>query len=92
MLRKLSVLVFVALFSLHSHSATEKLIITGSSTVAPLISEIAKKFETKFQDVRIDVQTGGSSRGISDVRNEISDIGMVSRALKKKETDLIMFE
>jgi ABC-type phosphate transport system substrate-binding protein len=40
----------------------EKLVLTGSSTVAPLASEIAKSFESLHPNVRIDVQTGGSSR------------------------------
>ncbi len=66
---------------------TGKLVITGSSTVAPLIAEIAKRFEQN-PDVRVDVQTGGSSRGISDARNGLADIGMVSRALKPEESDL----
>ncbi len=68
-----------------------KLIITGSSTVAPLVSEIAKRFEAQHSDVRIDVQMGGSSRGISDVREGISNIGMVSRSLKDNEKDLSAF-
>ena len=68
-----------------------KLIITGSSTVAPLVSEIAKRFEAQHSDVRIDVQMGGSSRGISDVREGISNIGMASRSLKENEEDLFAF-
>jgi len=68
-----------------------KLVITGSSTVAPLVSEIAKRFEAQHSDVRIDVQMGGSSRGISDVRQKISDIGMVSRALKENEKNIMAF-
>jgi len=66
----------------------QKLVITGSSTVAPLISEIAKAFEASNQGVRIDVQSGGSSRGISDARQSMSDIGMISRDLKPEENDL----
>ena len=46
--------------------AAQKLTITGSSTVAPLTSEIAKKFESENPGIRIDVQTGGSSRGLAD--------------------------
>ncbi len=34
------------------------------------------------------MQTGGSARGIADVRNNLADIGMVSRALGSKESDL----
>ena len=61
--------------------ATGKLVVTGSSTVAPLVLEIAKRFETLHPDVRIDVQTGGSSRGIADAGSGLADIGMASRPL-----------
>lgn len=69
-----------------------KLVLTGSSTVAPLATEIGKKFETEHPDVRVDVQTGGSSRGIADARNGVANIGMVSRSLKEEEKDLQSFE
>ena len=65
--------------------AAQKLTITGSSTVAPLTSEIAKKFESENPGIRIDVQTGGSSRGLADATQGLADIGMVSRALKPAE-------
>ncbi len=68
-----------------------KIILTGSSTVAPLAGEIAKRFESLHPKVRVDVQTGGSSRGIADIRNNMANIGMVSRALTRKETDIIAF-
>lgn len=68
--------------------APQKLTLTGSSTVAPLVSEIAKRYEAAHPGVRIDVQTGGSSRGIADARSGLADIGMASRALKKEEGDL----
>jgi len=68
-----------------------KLILTGSSTVAPLASEIGKRFELLHPGVRIDVQTGGSSRGIVDARQGIASIGMVSRSLKEDEKDLFAF-
>ncbi len=66
-----------------------QLVLTGSSTVAPLAGEIAKRFESLHPRVRIDVQTGGSSRGIADARRGTADIGMASRALKPKESDLV---
>lgn len=56
--------------------------LTGSSTVAPLANEIARRFESEHPGLRIDVQTGGSSRGIADATRGTADIGMVSRALK----------
>ena len=65
-----------------------KLIVTGSSTIAPLAAELAKEFEKLNTNTKIDVQTGGSSRGIADVKQGISNIGMVSRSLKINENDL----
>lgn len=66
-----------------------KLSLTGSSTVAPLATEIAKRFEELHPGVRIDVQTGGSGKGIADARLGTADIGMASRALKADESDLV---
>lgn len=68
---------------------TSRILLTGSSTLAPLMLEIAKRYESKHKEVRIDVQTGGSSRGIADVRRGLADIGMISRSLKSNEEDLM---
>ena len=66
-----------------------KLVITGSSTVAPLAQEIAQRFEELNPDVRIDVQTGGSSQGIHAASKGDADIGMSSRDLKPAEAELL---
>ncbi len=66
----------------------EKLTLTGSSTIAPLAAEIGKRFESLHPGARIDVQSGGSSRGIGDARTGLADIGLASRALKADESDL----
>ncbi len=68
-----------------------KLVVTGSSTCAPLVGEIGKRFEALHPGVRIDVQTGGSSRGIADARRGTAEIGMVSRGLTPAEDDLRAF-
>jgi phosphate transport system substrate-binding protein len=70
---------------------TKKITLTGSSTVAPLALEIGKRFEQQNKGVRVDVQSGGSSRGVSDARSGLAQIGMVSRALKPEESDLTAF-
>jgi len=105
-MRSLTIVLLIAIFAVFTmfvadgssedqNSAQEqisgKLIITGSSTIAPLVSEIAKRFEAQHSDVRIDVQMGGSSRGVADVRQGISNIGMVSRNLKDSEQDILVF-
>ncbi len=70
---------------------TQNLVLTGSSTIAPLAAEIGKRFESLNPGVRVDVQTGGSSRGVNDARSGLADIGMASRALTVSESDLLGF-
>lgn len=67
---------------------SQSILITGSSTVAPVVADAAQRFEKENPGIRIDVQTGGSSRGISDVRNDLAKLGMASRALKGDESDI----
>ena len=74
-----------------SDQLSGKLVITGASTLAPLIAEIGKRFESLYPKVRVDVQTGGSSRGVADTRQGLADIGMVSRTMKDEEKDLHAF-
>ncbi|MEB3354066.1 MAG: substrate-binding domain-containing protein [Cyanobacteriota bacterium] len=71
-----------------SAASGTKLSLSGSSTVAPLAAEIAKRYEASHPGTRVDVQTGGSSRGIADARSGMAQIGLVSRALKPEEADL----
>lgn len=65
--------------------------VSGSSTIAPLMVEMGKRFEAQHQGVHVDVQSGGTSRGIQDVRSGLASIGMVSRALNPDEQDLRPF-
>lgn len=65
--------------------------VSGSSTIAPLMAEIGKRFEEKHPGVRVDVQAGGSSRGIQDARSGLAAVGMVSRSLHPDENDLTPF-
>lgn len=59
--------------------------VTGSSTCAPAVLELAKEFERQHPGARIEVQTGGSSRGLADVRRGTAEVGMVSRDLTPEE-------
>lgn len=73
------------------HAGENRLVLTGSSTVAPLAAEIGKRFEEQNPGVRVDVQSGGSSRGVADARSGLADLGMASRAPNADETDLQFF-
>jgi phosphate transport system substrate-binding protein len=66
----------------------QKIVVTGASTIAPLMTEIAHRYEQASPTVIVNVQSGGTSRGISDVRRKLADIGMVSRALFREEHDV----
>lgn len=68
-----------------------KLVITGSSTTAPLVADIARRFQALHPEVQFDVKAGGSGRGLDDVRTGKADIGMVSRALEATESDFYTF-
>jgi len=66
--------------------------LSGSSTVAPLMLEIGARYEDQINDdVRVFVETGGSSKGIADLRKDLADIAMVSRSLKSEESDLTAY-
>jgi len=70
---------------------SKPVVITGSSTIAPVLSEIGKRYESMHPGVHIDVQAGGSSRGVADARSGLAAIGMVSRSLAPEEKDLTVY-
>lgn len=64
--------------------------VSGSTSVAPLMGELAPAYEAAVKEqknieVTVTVEQGGSSVGISDVRGDKSALGMVSRELTAEE-------
>jgi len=59
--------------------------ISGSTSVGPLMEKLAEKFETDNSNVSIEINQVGSSAGIKDAINGVSEIGMSSRELKSEE-------
>jgi phosphate transport system substrate-binding protein len=68
-----------------------KLLITGSSTMAPMMSQIAARFMALRPGTQIEIRSGRSGMGLEDVVKGKSDIGMISRALTSKENGLFSF-
>jgi len=68
-----------------------KLVVTGSSTVYPLMVDIVRRFQSANPGVSIEVRSGGSAKGLADLRAGAADIGMVSRQLAENERDLFPF-
>ncbi len=58
--------------------------ISGSTSVGPLAEKLAMKYE-EIDSVNIEVNQIGSSAGITNVINGVSEIGMSSRDLKDEE-------
>ncbi len=59
--------------------------ISGSTSVGPLMGKLAEKYEKDNSNVSIEINEVGSSAGIKDAINGVSDIGMSSRELKSEE-------
>lgn len=60
--------------------------ISGSTSVGPLAEKLAMKYQEE-NDVKIEVNQIGSSAGITNAINGVSQIGMSSRDLKQEEKD-----
>ena len=82
---------FLALLLVPPLALAQQLVVTGSSTVYPLMREIVQRFERANPGVSIDLRSGGSGKGIADLRSEVSDIAMVSRQLGDNERDLFAY-
>jgi phosphate transport system substrate-binding protein len=72
-------------------SKPKTLVVTGSSTVYPLMTDIVGRFEGLNPGVSIDVRSVGSGQGIADLRGGVADIAMVARQLADNERDLFSF-
>jgi len=68
-----------------------KLRISGSSTMAPMMTAAGRRFSTRHPGVQIEVRTSSTGQGIDDVTKGNADIGMASRALTDKESVLYSF-
>lgn len=60
--------------------------ISGSTSVGPLAEKLAAKYE-ETENVKIEINQIGSSAGITNAINDVSQIGMSSRDLKQEEID-----
>jgi phosphate transport system substrate-binding protein len=90
----LSALVLASLSGHPSKAATQPaaaLVVAGSSTLAPLMTDIARRFETRNRGVAIEIHSIGSGPGVSELRAGRCDIGMISRPVADNERDLFAF-
>lgn len=70
---------------------SEQLVVTGSATLAPLMQDIAERYQSLHPRAQIAIQANNSLQGVADVRQGTADIGLVSRDPSMQEKDLNWF-
>ncbi|WP_298485880.1 substrate-binding domain-containing protein [uncultured Ruminococcus sp.] len=68
-----------------SNNASGKVVVSGSSSVTPVMEKLAEFYQKVNTNVTVDVQQSDSSTGIKDAINGTSDIGMASRDISDDE-------
>ena len=63
-----------------------KVVIHGSSSIAPVMEKLKEAYLEKNPNVTIEVQQSDSSSGMTDAIDGTCDLGMASRELKDSET------
>lgn len=64
-----------------------KIVISGSSSVAPVMEKLKEAYLVKNPGVTIEIQQSDSSTGMADAIDGTCDIGMASRELKASELE-----
>ncbi|MGT2771859.1 substrate-binding domain-containing protein [Streptococcus marimammalium] len=72
-------------YDYQSSVTSGKLVISGSSSVTPVMEKLKEAYLVINPSVTIEIQQSDSSTGVIDTIDSISDIGMVSRELKDSE-------
>ncbi|MBQ8510792.1 MAG: substrate-binding domain-containing protein [Clostridia bacterium] len=81
---------YIAVSDAAAYSGSEdsgKIVVSGSSSVSPVMEKLKEAYIAKNPGVTIEIQTSDSSTGVSDAIKGICDIGMASRELKSSETE-----
>lgn len=69
-----------------SNAGGQTIAISGSTSVGPLAEKLAHQYQQNV-DVNIEINQIGSSAGITNAINGVSEIGMASRDLKPEEKE-----
>jgi phosphate transport system substrate-binding protein len=72
-------------------TAPTTFVVSGSSTLAPLMADIARRFESANPGVTVEIQSVGSGGGVSELRAGHCEVAMISRPVAENEKDLYTF-
>ena len=65
--------------------ATGTVVVAGSTSVTPVMEKLVEAYNALNPDVKIEIQSTGSSAGMQSTMQGVSDLGMASRELKDDE-------
>ncbi|NJO81301.1 MAG: phosphate ABC transporter substrate-binding protein [Blastochloris sp.] len=68
-----------------TESVAGRLTFAGSTTMQPLVEQLAVAYRQQYPNVELEVAAGGSVVGINAVQDGSADIGMASRELREEE-------
>ena len=68
-----------------SSKASGKVVISGSSSVSPVMEKLIEAYKSVNPNAKIELQTSDSTTGVTNAINGTCDIGMASRSLKDTE-------
>ena len=71
----------------YTGSASGKVVVSGSSSVTPIMEKLKEAYIQKNSEAIIEIQESDSSTGIADTIDGSCDIGMASRELKDSEKE-----
>lgn len=61
--------------------------LTGSTSCQPVMTKLAKKFESLQSKVKVTVGGTGSSQGYNDAKNDVSPFGMISEVFVQSKAE-----
>lgn len=70
-----------------STNPSGKVVLSGSSSVTPVMEKLSEAYQEVNKDMTIEVQQSDSTTGITSAKDGICDIGMASRDLKDEEKE-----
>lgn len=72
--------------SFASNNAAGKVVVSGSSSVSPVMEKLIEAYKSENPNAKIELQTSDSTTGVTNAISGTCDIGIASRALKDSET------
>ncbi len=69
-----------------SSGVSGKVVVSGSSSVSPVMEKLIEAYRGVNPNVRIELQTSDSTTGVANASSGTCDIGLASRELKASET------